>query len=128
MRLTTSSKYNISVRHIASSQEDCRHAHGLAQLTNAAVCRTVRCSINEENYLPRLAQPGVSQVGDGRAAAVIGPGGTCRPTKQVSEKVRSPPGASMPSIGNNRANAISENEPSYEPDCESNYELRYHIP
>jgi len=26
-------------------------------------------------------------------------------------------------IGNKRANAISENEPNYEPDCESNCEV-----
>jgi hypothetical protein len=34
---------------------------------------------------------------------------------------------SVASIGNNRANAISENEPNYEPDCESDCEVRHHI-
>ena len=33
----------------------------------------------------------------------------------------------MASIGNNRAKAISENEPNYEPDCESNREVRHHM-
>src|SRR5262249_4624953 len=30
-------------------------------------------------------------------------------------------------IGNNRAKAISENEPNYEPDCESDCEVRHRI-
>ena len=33
----------------------------------------------------------------------------------------------MASIGNNRPNAISENEPSCEPDYERNGELRHHV-
>jgi hypothetical protein len=41
----------------------------------------------------------------------------------LSEKVRSPSRASVALIGNKRANAISENEPNYEPDCESNCEV-----
>ena len=31
------------------------------------------------------------------------------------------------SIGNNSANAISENEPNHDPDCESDCEVRHHI-
>src|SRR5262245_3643376 len=31
------------------------------------------------------------------------------------------------SIGNDRAKAISENEPNYEPDCESDCDVRHHI-
>ena len=42
---------------------------------------------------------------------------------RLSEKVRSPSRASVALIGNKRANAISENEPNYEPDCESNCEV-----
>ena len=34
---------------------------------------------------------------------------------------------SVASIGNNRANAISENEPNYEPDCERDCEVRHNI-
>jgi hypothetical protein len=41
----------------------------------------------------------------------------------LSEKVRAPSRASVALIGNKRANAISENEPNYEPDCESNCEV-----
>jgi hypothetical protein len=42
-------------------------------------------------------------------------------------KVRLPSCVSVASIGNNRAKAISENEPNYEPDCESDCEVRHHI-
>src|SRR5262249_24300079 len=40
---------------------------------------------------------------------------------------RSPSCASMASIGNNRAKAISENGPNYEPDSESDREVRHHM-
>jgi hypothetical protein len=42
------------------------------------------------------------------------------------EKVLSPSCAQVASIGNGRANAISENEPNYEPDCESNRDVWHH--
>jgi hypothetical protein len=47
--------------------------------------------------------------------------------KLSSEEVRSSSCALTASIGNNRAKAISENEPNYEPDCESDCEVRHHI-
>ena len=39
---------------------------------------------------------------------------------------KGPSCASVASIGNNRANAISENEPNYEPDCETDCEMIRH--
>jgi hypothetical protein len=47
--------------------------------------------------------------------------------KLSSQEVRSSSCASMASIGNNRAKAISENESNYEPDCETDCEVRHHI-
>src|SRR5262249_57091087 len=49
------------------------------------------------------------------------------PSEKISEEIRSSSCASAASIGNNRAKAISENEPNYEPDCESDCEVRHHI-
>jgi hypothetical protein len=60
--------------------------------------------------------------------AVTGRAAECgSPTNQVSGKVRSPPRALMASMGNNRANAISENEPNYEPDCERDCEVQHNV-
>ena len=57
-------------------------------------------------------------------------GGTSRAAKDVpSDKLilkKGPSCASVASIGNNRANAISENEPNYEPDCEIDCEMIRH--
>jgi hypothetical protein len=47
--------------------------------------------------------------------------------KLSSQEVRSSSFASMASIGNNRAKAISENDSNYEPDCESDCEVRQRI-
>ena len=51
---------------------------------------------------------------------------TCS-ANEVSKKVPFPCWVSVASIGHNRANAISENEPSSEPECESDCEVRHHI-
>jgi hypothetical protein len=65
-------------------------------------------------------------VDTGQVAAVIGSCGIVR--QQVSEKkLRLPSCALVASIGNYRANAIPENEPNYEPDCESHFEFRHDI-
>ena len=57
-------------------------------------------------------------------------GGTSRAAKDVpSDKLilkKGPSYTSVASIGNNRANAISENEPNYEPDCEIDCEMIRH--
>src|ERR1700720_3420994 len=45
----------------------------------------------------------------------------------VSKKVPFPCCVSVASIGHNRANAISENEPGSEPECERDCEVRHHI-
>ena len=68
----------------------------------------------------------------GQVAAVIWPVRRGLPQdvpsdKLSSEEVRSSSCALTASIGNNRAKAISENEPNYEPDCESDCEVRHHI-
>src|SRR3984893_9443446 len=51
---------------------------------------------------------------------------TCS-ANEVSKKVPFPCWVSVASIGHNRANAISENEPSSETECESDCEVRHHI-
>jgi hypothetical protein len=47
--------------------------------------------------------------------------------RQTKSQIRLPSCESVASIGNNRANAISENEPNYEPDCEGDCEVRHHM-
>jgi hypothetical protein len=53
---------------------------------------------------------------------------SARPSNKLSlKKGTMASGASAASIGNNRANAVSENEPNYESDCEGDCEVRHHI-
>ena len=74
----------------------------------------------------RQTEDDIQRIADASAVLRLTQASSCK--QLISEKVRSPSCASGASIGNSRANVISESEPSYEPDCESHCEVWHDRP